>query len=318
MKIAVGVNADEKTLAAWRAASPGVEFVATTNTEDRKAAIADADAYIGRMPREVFVAHGARLRWVHSDGAGIEGLAAIPELAESDVIVTNTRGSHATTISEHTIGMLLVMTRRFADTSEDQKAHVWKRPGLAASQRELAGSTMVIVGVGNLGRAIAKRAAAFEIRVLGVDLFPGAVPEGMEAVWPLDRLDDALAQADVVVIALPETPQTRGLFDAGRIGKMKPGGYLLLISRGGIVDEAALIAALEAGHLAGAGLDVTVQEPLPEDSPLWDAPHLVLTPHCSGHSRQTTQRVWDTATENIRRFVRGEELMNVCDKRAGF
>lgn len=318
MKIVVGGELREAPLAAWRTEFPGVAFVSATRPEEQAAAVRDADAYLGRIPREAFLAAGPRLRWVHSTGAGIESLAAIPELVESDVVVTNTRGGHAPCIAEHTFALLLALTRRTVELAEDQRRRVWKRPGLAGLLRELTGATMVVVGMGNVGRAIAKRAAAFEMRVLGVDLLPGAAPEGVEAVWGLDRLDEALGEAEVLVIAVPYTAMTHGLIDARRIGLLPPDAYLLAVSRGGIVDDAALMAALEAGRLAGAGLDVLATEPPPPASRLWDTPKVILSPHCSGISRQARARVWAMTKENVRRFVDGAPLVNVCDKRAGF
>jgi phosphoglycerate dehydrogenase-like enzyme len=232
--------------------------------------------------------------------------------------VTNTRGGHAPAIAEHTFALLLALTRRIPDHLARQHEHHWPARSQLGVMRELTGATMVVVGMGNIGRAIAKRAVAFEMRVLGVDIQPGPAPDGVEAIWPLDRLDEALRQADVLVIATPQTAETRGMIDARRIGLLPPEAYLVVISRGRIVDEPALIAALQAGKLAGAGLDVTATEPLPPDNPLWEAPNVIITPHCSGGSRQTSARVWDITTENIRRFVAGEPLTNVCDKQAGF
>ncbi len=320
MKIVVATGTGEAPLAQWRASFPAVDFVLATGPEEQAAAVRDADAWLGRIPREAFLAAGPRLRWVHSDGAGIETLAAIPELVESEITLTNTRGGHAPAIAEHTFAMLLSLTRGLAPLAADQRAHLWRGPGMETPARELTGATMVILGLGNIGRAIAKRAAAFEMQVLGVDLRPDrvAAPDGVAAVWPLERLDEALERADVLAVSAPLTPLTRGLIDGRRIDLLRPGGYLLVVSRGGIVDEGALIAALEAGRLAGAGLDVVATEPLPPGNPLWDTPNLILTPHCSARSRQTRERVWAITTENIRRFVDGEPLTNVCDKRAGF
>jgi phosphoglycerate dehydrogenase-like enzyme len=147
---------------------------------------------------------------------------------------------------------------------------------------------------------------------------PVEPPPGVEAVWPLDRLDEALGIADVVVIATPQTHLTRGMMDARRINLIKRDAFLIVISRGKIIDEAALIASLTEGRLAGAGLDVTYTEPLPPDDPLWDAPNLILTPHCSASSRQTSERTLAIARENMRRFIANEPLVNVCDKAAGF
>lgn len=318
MKIVIGGRPSAEMLSEWRRELPGVELAAPGTTAEQIEAVRDADAYLGWIPREVFLAAGPRLRWVHSTAAGIESLTAIPELVESDVVVTNTRGGHANTIAEHTFGMLLGLTRNLFEAYEDQKRRVWDRPRISRAARGIAGMTMAVIGFGNIGRAIAQRAVGFELRVLGVDLRPGETPPGVEAVWGLDRLDEALGQADVVAVATPLTPRTQNLLDARRVGLMKEGAYLLVVSRGGLVDEAAVVAGLTSGRLAGAGLDVQATEPMTPEDPLWTAPNLIITPHSSGASKQTSERVWAITKENVRRFVNGEPLENICDKRAGF
>lgn len=318
MKIVIGGRPSDEMLSEWRRELPSVELAAPGTTAEQIEAVRDADAYLGWIPREVFLAAGPKLRWVHSTAAGIEPLTAIPELVESDVVVTNTRGGHASTIAEHTFGMLLGLTRNLFEAYEDQKRRVWDRPRISRASRGIAGMTMVVIGFGNIGRAIARRAVGFELRVLGVDLRPGETPPGVEAVWGLDRLDEALGQADVVAVATPLTPQTQNLLDARRVGLMKEGAYLLVVSRGGLVDEAAVVEGLTSGRLAGAGLDVQATEPMTPDDPLWTAPNLIITPHSSGASKQTSERVWAITKENVRRFVNGEPLENICDKRAGF
>ena len=319
MKIVLSGDRGNAPMAQWQAEFPDVEFVLATTKEAQLAAAPGADAYLGRISREAYRAAGPGLRWVHSLGAGIEKLTAIPELVESDTtIVTNTRGAHAPAIAEHTFAMLLCLTRRLYDTHDAQRAHIWRPEGVAPKLRVLDGQTMVIIGMGNIGREITRVALGFRMRVLGVDLYPGAVPEGVEAVWPLDRLDEALGRADVAVMTAPLTPETTNMLDARRIGLLRPEAYLLILSRGGITDEAALVAALKSGKLAGAATDVLAHEPPAHDDPLWDAPNLVLTPHFSGTGQLTAGHVWDITTENVRRFVRGDQLVNLCDKRAGF
>lgn len=318
MRIVIGSELGAAGVDRLRPAFPDVEFIAAGGGADQQAATRGADAYLGRIGRDAFLAAGASLRWVHSSGAGIETIAAIPELVESDVVVTNTRGGHAPAIAEHAFALLLALTRRVPDLVEDQRRHVWKRPEVTGAMRELSGSTMVVVGLGKIGGAIATRAVAFGMEVIGVDLHPGERPAGVADVWGLDRLDEALARADVLDVAAPATPRTAGLIDARRIGLLAAGAIVIAISRGGIVDEAAIADALRDGRLAGAGLDVFAEEPLPADSPLWDVPNLLISPHCSGTSRQTRERVWAITSENVRRFVAGEPLLNVCDKRAGF
>jgi D-2-hydroxyacid dehydrogenase (NADP+) len=230
--------------------------------------------------------------------------------------VTNMRGAHAVTIAEHTFAMLLTHTRALNGFQEHQREHEWGRGELMPVA--LKGRTMGIIGFGNIGRAIARRANGFEMRVLAVDAESVPPGEGVEQVWPLARLGDLCRESDVLVISAPMTPTSRGMVGGEHIRAMKRGSYLLQMSRGGIVNEAALVDALEEGHLAGAGLDVTETEPLPVGDPLWTAPNLIVTPHTSASSSLTTDLVWSILNENVGRFVRGEPLMNLVDKQRGW
>lgn len=318
MKIVVGHELGESALTKLRDEFPTVTFESPTGPAEAASAMHDADAYVGWITRDTYLAAGPNLRWVHSFSAGIERLAAIPELVESDVIVTNTRGGHAPCIAEHTFAFLLALTRDLPTLAEDQRQRVWRRAEVGAGMRELTGMTMVIVGMGNIGRAIARRAVAFDMHVLGVDIHPGDPMDGVEAIWPLERLDEALARAEVLVVTVPKTEQTRGLIDARRVALLPDDALVLVVSRGEVIDEEALAAGLRSGRIAGAGLDVFAIEPLPADNPLWDAPNLLISPHCSPTSRQTQERVWGITRDNVRRFIAGEPLVNICDKRAGF
>ncbi len=316
MKIVIAGRADERGLADLRAAHPEVEFVAARGAE-LSTAIADADAvYIHTMTSEL-VADARRLRWVQSQGAGVEWIHDVPELIESDVVLTNTRGAHAQTIAEHAFGLLLSLTRCLPQLRANQRAHRWGRPE-GATMVGLSGLTFGVVGLGRIGTAIAQRAHGFDMHVVAVDANDVPRPDYVERFWPLDGLGELLAAADVVAVSTPLTPQTQGMIGASELAGMKPGAYLLVVSRGGIVDEEAVVAALQDGRLAGAGIDVTAREPLPADSPLWDAPNLLLTPHTSGASRQTTALAWTIFAENVGRFVHGQELANVVDKRLGY
>jgi phosphoglycerate dehydrogenase-like enzyme len=257
-----------------------------------------------------------QLRWVQSPSAGVEWMWRVPGLQDSDVVVTNMRGAHAVTIAEHTFAMLLTHTRALRGFEQHQRDHKWGREALELSS--LKGRTMGIIGFGNIGRAIARRATGFEMRVLAVDAEPVPGGEGVEEVWPLDRLNDLCREADVLVISAPITPTSRGMVGEQQIRKMKSGSYILQMSRGGIVNEAALVDALEEGRLAGAALDVTETEPLPVGDPLWTAPNLIVTPHASAASQLTTDLGWSILAENVGRFVRGEPLMNLVDKKRGW
>lgn len=318
MKIVLASRPNDERLAKFRAGYPDVTFTTAGSPSDVVREIADADAFFGNPTREQFLA-AKKLRWIQAPSAGIEFVQQIPELVESEVVLTNARGAHAATIAEHTFAMLLSLTRNLAFFAQAQRDHNWVRgEGYRKIRGGIAGKTMAIIGFGNIGRAIGQRAKAFEMKVIAVDANP--VPAGgiADEVLPLSRLTDALRQADVVAVATPITPETRGMIGPAEIAAMKNDSYLLVVSRGGIVNEAALADALRSGHLAGAGLDVTETEPLPAEDPLWDAPNLIITPHISGGSELTTDLMWSIFYENVGRFVRGESLTNVTNKKLGY
>ena len=293
----------------------GIEVVVVERGAPTVPLMADADAVYGQLTAEEY-ANSRRLRWVQSPSAGVEWMWRVPGLQDSDVAVTNMRGAHAATIAEHTFAMLLTHTRGLRAFEQKQRDHQWGRGELALSG--IKGLTMGVLGFGNIGRAIAHRATGFEMRVLAVDCDSVPAGEGVEEVWPLSRLNDLCREADVLAIAAPMTPSSRGMIGKEQIRQMKRGSYILQMSRGGIVDEPALVDALEEGHLAGAGLDVTATEPLPVGDPLWTAPNLIITPHTSAMSDLTWELVWGILTENVRRFTRGEPLMNLVDKKRGW
>jgi phosphoglycerate dehydrogenase-like enzyme len=292
-----------------------VEFISPEGGQPSASLAADVDAVFGQLTADEFAA-ARQLRWVQSPSAGVEWMWKVPGLADSEVVVTNMRGAHAATIAEHAFAMLLAHTRALRTFEQNHSEHAWRR----ADQRLLGikGLTMGIVGFGNIGRAIARRARGFEMRVLAVDAEQVPPGEGVETVWPLDRLDDLCREADVLVNSAPITPRSRGMIGAQQIRAMKRGSFILSMSRGGIVDEVALVDALEEGHLAGAGLDVTATEPLPAGDPLWTAPNLIITPHSSASSKLTTELVWSILNENLGRFKRGQQLINLVDKRRGY
>jgi phosphoglycerate dehydrogenase-like enzyme len=307
----------EERLEPFRREYPDARFVIAPDRAAVGSLIAEADGFFGGLSNEHFLA-ARRLRWIQSTGAGVEWMWRIPTIADSEVVVTNLRGAHAVTIAEHAFAFLLTLTRRLRDFERLQEREEWARGQLNRRMVGLKGLTMGIIGFGNIGRAIAHRAAGFEMNVLAVDAQPVPPSDGAAEVWPLSRLNDLCRAADVLAIAAPITPETRGMVGAEQIGLLKPGSFLLAMSRGGIVDEPALIAALEAGHLAGAGLDVTAVEPLPPGDPLWKAPNCIITPHNSPASDLTNAMVWSIVSENLHHFLRGEPLINVVDKRRGY
>jgi len=293
----------------------GVQIIVPERGVPMAPFIGDVDAVYGQVTADDFPS-AKKLRWVQSPSAGVEWMWRVPGLQESEVAVTNMRGAHAVTIAEHTFAMLLTHTRALRGFQEHQREHKWGRGELEPVA--LKGRTMGIIGFGNIGRAIARRATGFEMRVLAVDIESVPPGEGVEQVWPLSRLSDLCREADVLVISAPMTPTTRGMVKQEHLRGMKRGSFVLQMSRGGIVNEPALVDALEEGHLAGAGLDVTETEPLPVGDPLWTAPNLIVTPHTSAASPLTTDLVWSIFSDNVGRFVRGEPLVNLVDKRRGW
>lgn len=295
---------------ALRRELPAVEFIVPDSEEQKLAAAADAEVALGSVTAELLAA-APRLKWVQSGSAGVEWIP--PELAATDIVVTNTRGAHAATIAEHAFGMLIALARRFDDLRQAQRDKVWLRPAPQPTVG-LAGMTMGVIGLGNIGRAIAVRAHAFEMPVIAVDAHPVARPDYVAEVGLLDGLDDLLRRADVVAVATPITDATRGMLSAERLALLKPTAYLLGMSRGGIIDEPALVRMLREGALAGAGLDVTAVEPLPVDSDLWDAPNILISPHSSPTSARTGELVGAMIRRNLQRYLAGEPLENVVDK----
>ncbi len=303
----------------FQAAAPDVEFLVPGDTP-LPAGLERADAAAiswGGPPIDDILAAAPRLRWLHQRGAGIDRIAT-PRLVESDVVVTNGSGNHASNISEHLLALMLAFARQLPALIRSQQNALWEPP---ASSRlfELSEQTLAIVGTGAIGGALAPRAAALGMTVIGVRRSAAAAPPaGIERIVTIDRIDEALGVADHVAIALPLTAETRGLFSTALIAKMKPGAYLYNVGRGAIVDPAALLDALRSGHLAGAGLDVTEPEPLPADSPLWREPGVIITAHSSGNTPRSYERYERLLLDNLGRWVRGEALLNVVDKRLGY
>jgi phosphoglycerate dehydrogenase-like enzyme len=299
-----------------RAEFPQVEFVSGQTPEELIAAAGDVEVAFGAVSTELFRAAKA-LRWIQSASAGVEWMGSVDGLTESDVIVTNTRGAHAATMAEHAFGLLFFLTRGFDSLYVSQQQKVWQHP-VARAGVGLAGLTMGIIGLGNIGRAIGERAKAFKMNVIAVDAHDVPQPEYVSKLGRLDEMPDLLRRADVVLVATPITQETRGMLGPNELKLMKPSAYLLVMSRGGIIDEPTLAQMLRDGKLAGAGLDVTAIEPLPADSELWDAPRTVITPHCSPSSSQTGANVTQIMQENLRHYVAGEPLTNLVNKQLGY
>ena len=282
----------------------------------------DADvAFTPFVDRDVF-ASATRLRWVQSPAVGV-GSLMFSELLASPVVLTSARGIRARSIAEHVLGVTIALARLFPATLRAQAAHRWAQEELETQARTLQGARMGIVGLGAIGLEVVKIAAPFGFRISAIRRRPpsptgAGAPPGVEAVWPPDRLPDLLAQSDVVVLAAPHTPETKRLIGRAQLDRMKRGALLVNIARGKLVDDDAVIDALRDGRLGGAALDVFSQEPLDPSSPYWDLPNVIITPHTSGAMKDYWTPLVALFSDNLRRFEKGEPLLNVVDKVAGY
>ncbi len=311
MKIVISRLSD-KELNAIHTIAPHVDFVSTTTHEEAVREIADADALFGHWVTPELVRRAKKLRWIQVGYVGVEGIM-FPELANSDIVLANARGTTGINIAEHVMALILAFSRTINLLVKRQMEKVWEsRANLPVI--EIAGETLGIIGLGSIGLQVAKRAYAFDMRLLAVDATQTERPDYVESLWKLDRLHDLLRQSDFVAICCPLTPETKGMMGAAEFRVMKPTAFLINIARGKIVDQAALVEALRAKEIAGAGLDATDPEPLPQDNPLWEMDNVIITPHHAGQSPKAPGRVFDLFCENLKRFVVGEPLINVVDK----
>src|SRR5215213_6023814 len=315
--VVVAMSVPEEVLARFRAEFPEIHFIVPSDgpTEDD---VRDADAIVGwELPSHLLQA-ASRLRWMHASGAGVERYD-LAQIAARGVMLTNSSGVSAPNMAEHVLGMMIALTRRFPRLLRAQTQREWRDEATHREVGELQGQTALVVGIGEIGRAVARRAAPFGMRVNGLRRRAGdSAPAGFDHVFAISDLHAALADADHVVVTLPSTPHSRGLFDAAAFAAMKPGAAIYNVGRGPVIDTAALIAALESGHLGGAGLDVTDPEPLPLDSPLWDMENVLITAHTSGATPRYWERQADLIAENIQRIQRGDDPRNLVDLEAGY
>ena len=316
MKVLITAGWVDRFVDGFRQEFPQVEFVFADTAEKIAAQAADAEIAFGPLNSSQLQA-APNLRWIQASSAGVEWMPNVPELAEREITVCNTRGAHAKTIAEHTMGMLVFLARQFGPLYKAQQRHEWGVPE-GARLVGLAGLKMGIVGLGNIGRQIAKRAAAFEMEVSAVDVNPMEKPDYVKDLQLMDGMAALLRDSDVVVVTVPITAETRGMIGPDELALLQPEAVFIVISRGGIIHEPTLIRMLEEGKLAGAALDVAATEPLPADDPLWDAPNLFITPHSSPSSVQTTSNVRRIMRDNLKRYLDGEPLQNTVGIERGY
>lgn len=279
--------------------------------------LAEADIFCGHAKVPVdwdSVVRQGRLQWIQSSAAGMDH-CLVPSVIASKIAVTSASGVLADQVAEHTIALTTGWTRALPTYFRaQQKKEFIRRP-----TTDLTGSTVGIVGLGGNGRRLVELLRPFHVRILATDLFPVNQPEGVEALWPADRLDDLLEQSDFVVLCLPLNDSTRNIIHAGNLAKMKRTALLVNVARGAVVATDDLVAALESKQIAGAVMDVTEPEPLPPEHRLWDFPNVIITPHVGGQSSWRIDRMTELFCRNLRRWKAGLPLINyLTDKSLGF
>ncbi len=289
-----------------RQAPPSVELLFPRDNDEFMRFLPEAEGIYGHIGRGEFPV-AAKLNWVQLNATGFESLQ-FPEMENSQVIVTGISGLLAVPVAEHALALLLCLARGLHLLRDQQSRHAWK----VVQGVELADMAALILGAGNIGRRLAGRLTALGMRhVRGIDPMPAPLSSGFHEIWGLERLDEAVAEADVLFVCCPLTPETRDLIDAERIDLMPAGGMIINVSRGGIVNEAALLRAIQTGRLAGAGLDVTDEEPLPPDNPLWSEPGIIITSHSAGHSPWTRPRKMQRFLVNLHNWSEGKPMEDV-------
>lgn len=302
--------------ASFQAAAPGVTIVGVRGPREASAHMKDADALVGMCSPQLLAA-APQLKWVQSQLAGVDDCIDVPRVRSGEILFTNMQRVNGPNVAEHAMALILALTRQINAAVINQQNETWSRKGFAPLQ-DLDGGTLLVVGLGGIGTEIARRAHAFNMRVIATRNFSRAGPDFIDYVGLADELPDLIQQADIVVNATPLTPATTNLFDTAMFKRMKPSAYFVNIGRGGSVVSDDLADALNSKMIAGAGLDVTEPEPLPANHPLWRARNIIITPHMAGSSRLKMDRVWAVMRENIRRYAAGEKMLSVVNVEQGY
>jgi D-2-hydroxyacid dehydrogenase (NADP+) len=282
--------------------------------------IGDAEIVVAWSIRPKQIAAAKKLRWIHSPAAAVHQLI-FPELVNSDIILTNAREVHGPVVAEHVIALIFALAKKIPSSVRLQEKHVWGQQILwdeLPRVREVAGATLGLIGLGSIGGAVAKSAKALGMRVIAVREHPEKGSEGADAVFGPAQIDEVFRQSDYVVLAAPVTTSTKAIANAERLALMKDDACLINVARGPLVDETALCAALRGEKIGGAALDVFPKEPLAADSPLWDVPNLLITPHTAALSEKLWERHYALFSENLRRHLAGQPLLAAVDKWKGY
>jgi D-2-hydroxyacid dehydrogenase (NADP+) len=299
--------------ARFAARATGIQHFQVWTPTDLRARLTEAQVLVvSGFWRNELLDVAPHLRFIQAIGAGVDQFDQTA-LRSRGIRLASARGVNKNAVSEHAMAHILAFARHIHTGRDHQHKRLWRGmlSDLTIREDELGGKTLLIVGLGAIGARLAKLAKAFDMQVIGTKRNPATVDASVAKAYTPDRLPELLPRADYVALTCPLTPATTGLIDAVALAAMKPGAYLINMARGRVVDEPALIDALQGGHIAGAGLDCAWEEPLPADSPLWEMPTVILTPHTAGETRRYEENVIDILLENLARLWRGEnELYN--------
>ena len=311
----------EELLESFEKVSDGIDIVAVSSGEfatEEGAVLEQAEVILGFCSPQL-IKRAKKLRWLQHFGTGVDRCTLSPAVQEADFILTNAQHTAAPPIAEHVIAMLLALTRNLQYFHHAQQEQSWQRPPDTPSPMiEIGGKTMLVAGLGGIGTEVARRAAGLGMRVIATRRSSRAGPDFVAYVGLADELLELAAQADVIVNALPLTRETTEIFNREFFATIKPGAYFISIGRGKSTDTGALLAALKSGRLGGAGLDVTDPEPLTRGHELWTLSNVIITPHIAYMTDQGIERNRLVITENLRRYIEGERLLNVVDIDRGY
>jgi len=313
-------NAPDWFSARLRAEFPEVNVVHLPDYKRLDAEIPDALIVVAWSLRPEQISAAKELRWIHSPAAAVHQLM-FPELIDSEIVLTNAREVHGPVVAEHVIALIFALAKKIPGAVRLQQKHVWGQQILwdeLPRVREVAGATLGLVGLGSIGRPVVRNAKALGMRVIAVREHPEKGSEGADVIFGPGQINDLFCQADYIVLAAPVTDSTRAIANAERFALMKAGACLINVGRGPLVDESALAVVLCENKIGGAALDVFPKEPLAADSPLWELPNLLITPHTAAFTDQLWERHYALVSENLRRYLAGETLLAVVDKRKGY
>lgn len=313
--ILITIPMEEIHLDQLKEVCPDASYTTVSPREVTAAMVQDADIILGNVS-PALIKGSEKLKWIQLNSAGTDGYTT-PGVLPEGCILTNATGAYGLAISEHMLAMLLTLMKRLNQYGDDQKTHTWSDRGPVNS---IDGAKTLVVGCGDIGGDFARKMNALGSSVTGIRRTVQEKPDYLDAQYQMDALKTLLPDADIVAAALPGTRETYKIFNEKTFGLMKEGAIFLNVGRGTAVDSDALAAALNSGHLFGAGIDVTDPEPLPADHPLWDAENILITPHISGnyHLNETLERIRRIATENLGHFLNGEPMRNIVDFETGY